>query len=233
MSTVPSLYVPWLEAALPGPIRGEPEATCDACPMCAAGQPWRFTVDVKCCGYLPSLPNYLVGRALRDGGPGAATVRARIDGKVAVSPLGVGCPPDYAAAWKTVERTTGFGTDPTLVCPHFDRGRCAIWAHREAVCTTWFCRFDRGDAGEAFWLALRSMLQTLEQGLSRWAVGELGIDPGRRPVSWGRWADDREALFVATAERVEALRWDEVRAIGGFELRVKLREVKRAFVARA
>jgi len=218
--TVPAPYSAWLEHALPGPVRGEPLTTCDACPLCTApvpGEP-RFTPDVKCCGYLPRLPNFQVGRALRGGGAGAASVRARIEARVATSPLGLGCPPDYAAAWEHRNRTTGFGSDPDLVCPHFDAGRCTIWAAREAVCTTWFCRPDRGAAGQDFWLALRALLQVVESAASRWALEQLGLDPTRQPVGWGGFLDDREALFLATAEQVDGLDWTTLRARGGFEL---------------
>ncbi|MEZ4315891.1 MAG: hypothetical protein R3F61_00230 [Myxococcota bacterium] len=228
MAGIPAIYADWLGEALPGPVRGEARSTCEACPLCEG----RFRVDVKCCGYVPRLPNYLVGRVLRAGGRGAETVRARLDARVSVTPLGLGIPPDYAAAWTLVERTTGFGTDPELVCPHFDDGRCSIWANREAVCTTWFCRLDRGAVGQAFWLELRAFLQLLERVLARHALRQVGIDPSVRPVPWGRFVDDREALFLATADAVAGLSWSEVRELGGFELSVRRRALKAAWLAR-
>lgn len=231
MSVVPSLYEPWLSAWLPEPLRSEPEATCDRCPRCEAPRPDEvpFTLDTKCCGYQPKLPNYLAGAVLRDGGPGAETLRARIDAKVSVTPLAVGVPPAYAAAWDHVHRTTGFGSDPSLACPHLHAGSCRIWAHRDAVCSTWFCRFEDGEPGRARWLAVRALLQALETDLSRWAAVELGLDPSRRPMSWGPYRDDRAALYVAAAERVEGLEAGDVRRIGGFGLRVRIREAKASY----
>ena len=228
---VAGVYAGWLDAWLQGPLRSEPEARCDACPRCASPRPSEvpFTLDTKCCGYQPKLPNYLVGGVLRDGGEGAATLRERIEARVMVTPLSVGVPPAYAAQWSHVERTTGFGSDPGLVCPHFHEGRCRIWAHRDAVCSTWFCRFDRGEAGHAFWLALRSLLQTLATDLSRWAAAELGLDPSARPMGWGDYRGDPEAFYVAAAERVGALSAADVRRVGGFGLRVRIREARAAF----
>jgi len=235
VSVVPALYRPWLSTWLGGELRGEPEATCDACPRCTAPRPdeQRFTLDVKCCGYLPRLPNYLAGGVLRDGGPGAATLRRRLEARVAVTPLSVGVPPAYAAAWQQVERTTGFGSDPALVCPHFHRGRCRIWAHRDAVCSTWFCRHDAGPAGDRYWKALRALLQGIEVDLSRWAAAEEGLTPSARSMSWGRWRDDPEGLYLAAAARVRALTGPEVRRIGGFGLRTRIREVRAAGRQRA
>jgi len=231
MSVVPALYVPWLDAFLPGALVTEPGATCDACPRCLAPRPDEtpFRLDLKCCGYQPRLPNYLAGAVLGDGGPGAATLRARIDARVGLSPLAVGVPPDYAAAWEHVHRTTGFGTDPDLACPHLHDGRCRIWSHRDAVCSTWFCRFERGEAGKVWWLALRALLQTLETDLSRWAATELGLDPSRRPMGWGSYRDDPEGFFLAAAERVEALDANAVKGIGGFGLRLRIREARAAY----
>ncbi len=228
---VPALYEPWLAAFLPGPLRSEPEATCDRCPRCLAPRPDEapFTLDVKCCGYQPRLPNYLAGAVLRDGGEGAGSLKARVDARVGITPLSVGVPPDYAAAWEHVHRTTGFGSDPALVCPHFHEGRCRIWAHRDAVCSTWFCRFERGAAGEAWWKALRALLQALETDLSRWAATELGLDPSARPMGWGSWQGDPVSFYVATAERVACLDAAEVKRIGGFGLRVRIREARAAY----
>lgn len=228
--SVPQVYVGWLAEVLGGPIPGERRATCDRCPLCETGE--RFRLDVKCCGYLPSIPNYLVGHALRQGGDSATSMRRRLADRVAVSPLGVGTPPTYSARWQEVDRTTGFGSEPDLVCPHFDAGSCAIWASREAVCTTWFCRLERGAVGQIFWLELRAFLAALERTLSRWALAELDLDPMRRPVGWGPFTEDREALFLRCLERVEALTWSEVRALGGFEIRTRRRDLRAAHAER-
>jgi hypothetical protein len=68
-STLPPLYAEWAESFLGGPIPAETDATCQDCAMCpppgkrpATGV--FFSPDVKCCSYMPTLPNFLVGRML-------------------------------------------------------------------------------------------------------------------------------------------------------------------------
>lgn len=79
-STLPPLYAAWMDQVLAGPIPEETQATCDNCAMCAkAGDPPAsstlfFHPQVKCCTYLPRLPNFLVGRLLADDGAAALLI---------------------------------------------------------------------------------------------------------------------------------------------------------------
>lgn len=211
--SLPRLYRRWLDDALPGPVSGEPASTCDRCVMCPKHptdpQP-HFRPDVKCCGFVPTLPNFLVGAILRDGTPdGARTVRARLDRRATVSPLGVAIGPFQAERY----RATDFGSDPSLVCPHFGAdGGCTIWAHRNAACATWFCRVERGQIGDRFWFHTRALLDHVEATLPAIVASEVGAVP---PAGWGRWAPGDEAYFVACADRVDAMAWDDVRAATG------------------
>jgi hypothetical protein len=231
--TLPPLYDRWMTEALGAPVRGEPASTCSDCAMCpkhpAEPEP-HFRPDVKCCGFRPTLPNFLVGAILQDDEhpEGRRTIRQRLGDKIGVTPLGVAPSPEYAQAHKD----SPFGSDPELICPHFTLdggGTCTIWAHREAVCATWFCRVERGAVGNRFWMAQRGLLDALQQALARDAASALGAEP---PHGWGRWAPRDEAFFVACAEHVRALSWDRIRALGGFVVRVRLRELRDAFAAR-
>jgi hypothetical protein len=53
-----------------------------------------FNAETKCCTYLPALYNFLVGSILTDKDPafavGRASVEARLDAQVEVTPLGLG-----------------------------------------------------------------------------------------------------------------------------------------------
>jgi hypothetical protein len=188
-STLPPLYAAWAAAFLSGPIPAETDATCEDCAMCAPSgrRPERgvyFAPDVKCCSYMPTLPNFLVGRMLRDDDPalavGRKTIEARLAARVAVTPLGLGPTPTHAALYdKKGDRT--FGRNRALICPHFvgeGGGRCAIWRHRNGVCATWFCKHVRGGVGLRFWQALEQLLSSVETELARWCVLELGIEAG-------------------------------------------------------
>src|SRR5262245_42546607 len=82
--SLPSLYARWIADLLAAPIPEETIATCDNCVMCKpdAVTPLVFRPEVKCCTYLPQLPNFIVGRILTDDRPsnsdGRATVVERI-----------------------------------------------------------------------------------------------------------------------------------------------------------
>ena len=129
---------------------------------------------------------------------------------------------------RAADRNVGFGNDPELACPHLVNRRCTVWASRDAVCATWHCRLDRGADGQVFWLALRAWLQCLERVLARFAADALAADGWR----WGDTTASRERWYLEAAQRVERLSWDEVRRLGGFELRTRTRELRRADVHR-
>src|SRR5262249_54047658 len=155
-SPLPPLYATWIDQLLGARIPAETDATCDDCAMCApAGTASQSTAemfynpDTKCCTYVPTLPNYLVGRILRDDDPafaaGRKTVETRLENGVAVTPLGLGMFPVFGLLYRqTAEQT--FGRSKSLLCPHFMAeagGRCGVWKHRAAVCATWYCKFVR------------------------------------------------------------------------------------------
>lgn len=114
-----------------------------------------FDPQVKCCTYLPELPNFLVGRILADEDPalavGRATVEKRLQAGVAVTPLGLDRTPFYDLLYQHAD--TAFGRSHTLRCPHYieEGGLCGIWQHRNSVCATWFCKHVRGAMGFRFW----------------------------------------------------------------------------------
>jgi Fe-S-cluster containining protein len=190
---LPALYADWMDQLLGEPIPEETEATCSDCAMCVgrgerppAGK-FFFDPLVKCCSFLPVLPNFLVGRILADRGAGAAgarrSVAARIGARVAVTPLGLARSAKYALLYEHGSR--GFGQSRTLRCPHFVEqggGRCAIWRHREAVCATYFCKHVRGAVGVEFWRSVRHLLGAVERNLAQWCAAELdlGTDVLRR-----------------------------------------------------
>jgi len=256
---LPPLYAPWITAALGGPIPEEQAATCGTCAMLApaAAKPGasaegllHFDARSKCCTYVPTLPNYLVGRILRDPSPtmaaGRASVTARLAHAATTTPLGLDAPPAFTLLYGAGGAAT-FGRAVDLRCPHYltDSGGCGIWAHRQSVCATWFCKYDRGEVGQRFWAALRHLLDALERALVVHCVrtlepgvaalrltadrrlrpvpavtaGHLGAD-GEPDVTavWGRYAGRQAEYFGACAELVEAMAWTDVLRAGGAEV---------------
>jgi hypothetical protein len=190
---LPPLYAAWMDELLGSSIPPETESTCDDCAMCAKpGEPLNdamqfFSPQVKCCSYLPELPNFLVGRILSETGGfrgdkdpswqhGRASVEARLRAGVAVTPLGLGRTPTYGVLY--AHSSGAFGRSRAMRCPHYleeNGGRCGIYRHRAAVCVTWFCKYVRGAVGMKFWRSLHQLLSAVETNLSRWCVLELDV----------------------------------------------------------
>ena len=233
-SALPPLYAAWMEQLLAGPIPQETGATCSDCVMLAnesspsTGSTHFFHPRVKCCTYLPELPNFLVGRILAETDPpwaaGRATVEARLRAGVAVTPLGLGRFAPYDLLYR--HSVPAFGQSQRLRCPHYledEGGRCGIWRHRAGVCATWFCKYVRGAVGLRFWQALRQLLAAVETSLARWCVLELDVgsaalerlfpaapEAGHHPVLHGDQLDhvvnpaEYRALWGTWAGREEA-----------------------------
>ena len=174
--------------------------------MSGPGKPFR--AELKCCGFVPELPNFQVG-ALLD----VPSVRARIAAGVRVGPLGLGRSLSYAA--RSAE--SAFGRDLALACPHLVDGGCSIWLHREAVCATWFCKIEGGEAGKALWLELRRTLQSLEAVLAAHLAASLDFA-----------ALGPEGFYALCAEQARGIEWNDLKSLGGFELRHRLRELRAA-----
>jgi hypothetical protein len=237
---LPVLPAGWLAALLDAPIPEETEATCDRCVMVSTLPGIGFHPESKCCTYTPELHNFLVGAMLDEPGEGATTVRARLERKIAVSPLGLHRPRTHLVLYDDGGPAM-FGRTRAMRCPHhLDDGRCGVWRHREATCTTWFCKFSRGQTGQRFWHALHRLLATVERNLAWWCLQELGfpaqslevllrdreasqlkaqrlqaseldgLPPGGYRAIWGDWVGREEALFRECARLVAALSWAEV-----------------------
>lgn len=185
-AVLPPLFAGWMDALLPGPIPSEKNATCDRCAMLpqaasetADGELF-FSPSTKCCTYLPELSNFLVGRVLSDADPaaaeGQATVEARIARGVGVTPLGLHRTPVYSLLYRMSPGS--FGHAKSMRCPHYleEGGRCGVWKHRESTCATWFCKYERGSKGRAFWQRLHDTLGVAEDALRTHCLLELGLD---------------------------------------------------------
>jgi hypothetical protein len=139
-----------------------------------------FDPAAKCCTYLPTLPNFLVGMVLSGDDAAAIAGRAIIERRIAegtgVTPLGLQADPHFAVIHKHAAGDS-FGRSLGLRCPQYlpaAGGQCGIWRHRNAVCCIWFCNFERGRVGERFCDALLQLLTMGERHLGLWAARELG-----------------------------------------------------------
>lgn len=259
-SVLPPLYAAWMDELLDGPVPPEEEATCDDCAMVPAqgerAGDHAFDPSVKCCTYVPDIPNFLVGRILRDrdltAKAGRLSVERRIDDKIAVSPLGLTMPAPYKAVYAHATKHDAFGREPALRCPHYVEGpnhNCGIWMNRTSVCSTWFCKHVRGAVGRDFWTTgVLPLLGAIERALSRHCILEIGCDdsvlgrlfassgpddrqrgaelrsdPESHARDWGRWLGKERAFYEQCARLVDAMKWKDVVAISGVDVRVRAR----------
>lgn len=197
---LPEPYATWFEAVVGAPPPEVAAAPCHACPRCDdAG----YHPSVKCCTYAPSMTHVMVGRALRDGGEAAEVLRRRLtEGRVTATWLH---PSEEEEAAYDAHRDR-FGATDGVRCPYVsDEGSCRVWAYRNAICATWFCRHDGDALGAAMWDAAAELLHFAEGGLAVLVAD----DAGRRD----------EAAMRAAADRADAVCWDDLRRLGGAELR--------------
>lgn len=267
-SHLPPLYSRWIAEFLSAPIPEEPMATCADCAMVTShdstpsSKSHSFNPLTKCCTYVPELPNFLVGRTLNETisatVPSREALRSQLD-SFHCTPRKLAIPADHKllmgharGAWGQSER---------LRCPYFrsdSTASCGIWRHRNAICSTWFCKHSRGVVGHRFWLALRELLFSVERALSLWCLVEsdleqsqlaLCLEPGiessgpvqlgvseldgivdeaTRVRQWGKWLGREAELFRRCGELVSNLSWSEIRSICGPELKVRQGQVEAA-----
>jgi len=267
-SPLPPLFDRWMQECLPGPIPSESKATCQDCAMCASGSPASrqdavfYDPQTKCCTYMPMLWNFLVGRVLDDETPeahiGRQSVEARIDRGIAVTPLGLERPPAYQALYSHIPEA--FGRAQSMRCPHYieQGGLCGVWRARESTCATWFCKHERGALGKSFWHEMHRLLRLAEEGVARWCLLELDLEPealrlqspggagyGARPKTgpdfdgrpdrdrqrrvWGRWAGREREFYRRAAKLADVLSWKNVREMAGAELEMQARVVGKLY----
>jgi Fe-S-cluster containining protein len=204
---------------------------------------------------MPDLPNFLVGRILADAEipHGRASTEQRIEQRIGVTPWGLRAPPAYKLLHEKSVNAVGRMT--SLRCPHFvtEDGTCGIHRHRNHLCSTWFCKHERGRIGYTFWQALKQLIKSIEEELARWCALELGLSPAAlsmleaksedaptdateiegnlsEPVYqafWGNWAGREYAFYLECGQRTDSLDSEGLLNICGPATRVHL-EVTRA-----
>jgi hypothetical protein len=260
---LPRAYQRWVGDWLSIPIPEERLATCDNCAMAPPpGTPERslheFFGANKCCTYFPSLPNFSVGGILGDAElvEGARRVAARIAGGTGVDPLAVRAEKKRIELYRIGARA-GFGRAETFKCPYFIDGAsasCSVWSYREAVCSTYYCKFNAPVRGREFWNELKALLSTIEMTVSVHAAMELGVaaptidlllagntelttaadvdgvhDPKRHAELWGDWAGRETAYYLECARIANELDLAAIRRLGGMMLERRLTSARVAF----
>ena len=190
---------------------------------------------------------------------GRATVAARIRAGAGMTPLGLAPPPSFSVLYAHSSAALFGRSLTLRCPHYLAEagGRCGIWQHRAAICATWFCKFERGATGMTFWRSLEQLLTGVERNLMHWCVLELGLkveslrsllpwpqqtghsvkahaldggrDPAEQRALWGERTGREEEFYRACAERVGALTWADVLALGGPELQLYARLTRAAY----
>ncbi|MCB9668797.1 MAG: hypothetical protein H6734_04940 [Alphaproteobacteria bacterium] len=197
----------------------ERASSCASCPM--AGAP--FDPAVRCCTYHPSLPGFLVGRALRRADTGSERVLARLEDPDGRTGWGVRAPRAWQREYRR-DREVAFGRRVSWRCPYWVEGplSCSIWRDRNAVCRTWHCKHDDGLPGHRLWVVVRGLMHAVEDALARLCEARLGAPDPDAPVEV--WA----GYYLACAELVDRLEAEDLLALEDPELlslRARVREV--------
>lgn len=252
---IPRTYHHLLPSGILDLLPTETKATCDNCTMCQKNSSGpslsQFSERTKCCTYHPDLPNYAVGGILSEseisGTAGLKRICDKITSGIGVHPLGIFRPRVYALLYKN--GTTGFGKADSLRCPYYEKqsGMCSIWNYREAVCSTFFCKYEDGEDGRLFWEKMHHYLRYVESLLTQYALAELGWSPGdiltmtaatqderekldehdldETPIDshryrklWGRWAGREKRFYMRSFEIVKSVSTEKLDELGGFGL---------------
>ncbi len=240
---LPPLYRRWVDEILKQDIYSEPRATCDDCAMCNAVHPPAtqdnyFNPNVKCCSFHPSLPNYLIGAIIADDDSSLAEVKENFIERIMkfiITPLGTSSP--YMVTLYDVFKP--FGQYEHLLCPFYlnhSGGLCGIWKYRNGVCSTYFCKHERGGVGWLFWRRLSLMLYKVEKRLAKYCLDQLPViipenASDIREKTWGNWMFREAEFFQNCWNIVQPLGLDDVVKIGGTELESKVNELKNQFKA--
>jgi Fe-S-cluster containining protein len=214
----PELYSAWLSQRLPGSV-GETLATCDACAMVKPSgltrDPGPFKAHLKCCTYFPYVPNFSLGAMLNEK-PEVVRVRLQTaEAQGVLLPLGLFASPERQSLLEELG-SEGFGKTDELLCPFYDSvgNVCSVWRQRPGVCTTYFCKSDRGASGLEFWSDVESYLNHFEWAMASEVFSRLGFTDDDMEMckatmicdeleerehfvraAWGDWIERKEEFF--------------------------------------
>lgn len=149
----------------------EHQSNCFNCPQVKA---YGFHPSVRCCSYIPRIPNFLLGLALMDAG--TKDIARNFIASAYTIPEGSQVSPaqmEQSLSWLSGRLPVG-----SVVCPLLDHAskKCQIYAFRSGVCSTFFCRHDQGASGAEFWSALTDLVTQVETALAQWALEQSGVD---------------------------------------------------------
>ena len=179
----------------------ERNSTCQNCPQVVQHS---YSKQYRCCTYLPAIPNFSVGAALKD--PVTAPKFTKVLEAGHHIPEGIQASPEFYKD-SLIENGKGlFGITEKIRCPFIsveDLG-CGAYGYRNSVCSTFFCMPNHGQRGAMFWEKIQGIMGQIETALSQWCMEQLGLDPQGYFEAFGTFADK-----VPEASNLDTRGWSE------------------------
>ena len=153
-----------------------------------------FSPRIKCCGWVPALPNFLAGEILAEGQANGSAERV-VDWITAGrgDPLYVNTPPRLQVLHRRVP----------MPCPLLDSSdRCSIYEHRPYLCIAYHCTYPPSVVAKAFWTCLGSLFALHSAVLAQYLVGKLGVDREQYSRSW-EGVDEERSVWAGDVLRPE------------------------------
>lgn len=167
-NVLPAVYQNFLDRKILNLNISETKATCDNC-LRARDKRFEYTykANLKCCTFVPFIPNYAVGGILKQKLDGYQRIEKMILDRRFALPLGIFPDFDYQYRFNS-KKKKDFGNREDLLCHYYDidKNKCSIWEFRGVVCTTFFCRSDYGKAGQNLWTEMKDYLSYVEMALA-------------------------------------------------------------------
>lgn len=172
-----------------------------------------FLNHLKCCTYFPFIPNFSLG-AIEASKILTASDRAEL--------LPQGFFPNSLEKQKIMNSDPlSFGQNEELLCPFYLNNQCSVWANRPGVCTSYFCKSNRGEQGLKEWHSIEKFLNFFESKLSEAllykmnfnenvlsfskAALELEAEPEEKDyfikMAWGHW-ENKKIEFYQESRRL-------------------------------
>lgn len=187
----------------------ETKATCDDCAMSP-----KYEKHLKCCTFEPYLPNYIVGEILSydDQYPEVRKkLKDRIRRREFTLPLGV--VPNFKFQIEFNNRQpTDFGKRQDWICPYYDTGaeRCYIWRLRGSVCTSFYCKSNRGERGLKYWDQVKEYLSLVEMTLAEELLVDRGFSPRQISEQLGYFNKKIGSEFEKKQTALNGSEWKKV-----------------------
>lgn len=165
---LPVIYQNFLDRKILNLEISETKATCDNCLRARDKRfSYSYEADLKCCTFVPFIPNFAVGGILAKKLDGHKVIEQMISNQRFALPLGIFPDFDYQYRFNT-KKQKDFGNRKDLLCHYYDqeKNRCGIWEFRGVVCTTFFCRSDYGRLGQNLWTEMKDYLSYIEMALA-------------------------------------------------------------------